>query len=159
MDKTYNDALIENIEEENLLYANERAFKKETKQSRINNLKLRKANLRKQFAKLVIAGGGLVLVAMGASKLFERKPLQVVTAELLADADLAMTDDGKMIDGQMTDQELLDYIEKHGLSLDDIREETMASLKSNMINPEFGMKKVEQANPEVFQEESKGISK
>ena len=159
MDKTYIDALIENIEEENMY--NEKAYlaRKERQQKRVNNLKLRKANLRKQMAKLAIAGGGLVLVAIGASKLFEEKPLTVVTNELLADANLYMTDDGKTVDGQMTDQELLDYIKEHGLSLDDIKEETISSLESNFIDSEFGMEKVEKANPEVFAEENKGISR
>ena len=140
---------------------NEKAYlaRKERQQKRVNNLKLRKANLRKQMAKLAIAGGGLVLVAIGASKLFEEKPLTVVTNELLADANLYMTDDGKTVDGQMTDQELLDYIKEHGLSLDDIKEETISSLESNFIDSEFGMEKVEKANPEVFAEENKGISR
>lgn len=159
MDKTYNDALIENIQNDEMYYEKERLARKERQQKRISNLKIRRANLKKQIFKTIIAGGGLVLVAIGASKIFEKKPLQVVTDELLADANLYMTDDGKTVDGQMTDQELLDYIKEHGLSLDDIKEETISSLESNFIDSEFGMEKVEKANPEVFAEENKGISR
>lgn len=155
MEKSYYDILIENIEEDNRAYAAERAARKELKQNRIKNLKLRKDNIRK---KLIIGSCFALVVAAGA-RLFEKKPITVVTNELLADADLYTTENGRNISGTMSEEELVDYIENHGLSLNDIKEETVSRLKSESINPEFGMDKVQRANPEVFEEESKGMSR
>ncbi len=159
MEKTYYDELIENIEDENKAYAEERKELKERKTTRIQNLKIRKSNIRKHFLLAGVSGIGLALATIGAPKMFEEKPLKVVTDELLADANLYETENGKSVAGKMTDQELVDYIKEHGLSLDDIKEETISSLKSNMINTEFGMDKVEKANPAVFDEESKGMGR
>lgn len=159
MEKTYYDELIENIEDENKAYAEERKELKERKSTRIKNLKIRKSNIRKHILLAGVSGIGLALATIGASKIFEEKPLQVVADELLADANLYETENGKSVAGKMTDQELVDYIKEHGLSLDDIKEETISSLKSNMINTEFGMDKVEKANPAVFEEESKGMGR
>ena len=63
MEKTYYDALIENIEDENKAYAEEREALKERKSTRIKNLKIRQKNMRKFIAKVAITGG-IVLAAI-----------------------------------------------------------------------------------------------
>ena len=158
-ERTSYDILIDEIEKEEKAYAEKLKTRRETRENRVQNLKLKKRNLRKVIAKTSIGTGILALVAIGGCKLFEDKPIQVVATELISDANLNETDNGKTIYGKMTEQELLDYIEEHGLSLDEIKEETISGLKIRRIDSEFGMEEVERANPAVFETESKGKSK
>lgn len=154
-EKTGYDVLLEEIKNDDLVYGKER----KERESKIKNLKLRRKNTKKSVLKVSISTGILALVTIGGCKLFEEKPIEVVATELISDAKLNETDNGKTISGKMTEQELLDYIEEHDLSLDDIREETISSLKARRIDAEFGMEKVERENPAVFEEESKSMSK
>ena len=60
MEKTYYDALIENIEDENKAYAEEL---KKRRAASVKNLKIREQNMRKFIAKVAITGG-IILAAI-----------------------------------------------------------------------------------------------
>ena len=154
MDKTYYDGLIEGIEESNREYAAERQAKKEEKIEKVKNLKIRKKNIAKVFA-----GAGVAVALITGVVVYENRPINVVTNELMSDANLNRSDNDKPIDSHMTSDELLAYIEKHDLSLEEIEKAVSHRLSYAMIDQEFGMEKVQNANPEVFQEEGKSIGK
>ena len=157
MDKTYNDGLIESIEEENKAYAEELQARRERRESSVKNLKVRKSALRKKIAKFILVGT-ISAIGIGAVYAYANDPERIVSSELLADAGLTITDNGKKADGQMTEQELIDYINKNDVSMEEVVDRVTDSLNWNDVDLEYGMEKVESANPEVF-EEGKGISK
>lgn len=157
MDKTYNDGLIESLEEENKAYAEELQARREKRESSIKNLKVRKSAFRKKIAKFVLVGT-VAATAIGATYAYANDPERIVSSELLADAGLTITDNSRRADGQMTEQELIDYINKNNVSMEEVVDKVADSLNWNDIDTEYGMEKVESANPDVF-EEGKGMGK
>lgn len=147
------DDMIDMIKIDEETYAMERQMRNEKK---VKNLKIRRKNTIKAITIAIAAGAGLSLAAVGCSKFVKGQPLRNVADELLSDAGLFMTDDGRDIPGQMTREELVDYIEENNISLDDIKDKVESRLKFDGIDVEFGMDKVMNANPDVFKEETKG---
>ena len=156
MDKTYNDGLIESIEAEKLEYAQELAAKRERRENSIKNLSVRKSAFRKRIGKLLFVGT-IAAMAVGATYAYANDPERVVSKELLADAGLVDVD-GKQATGQMTREELLEYIDKKDVSMEEVMQSVNNYLEKEDIDIDFGMDKVENANPDVF-EEGKGMGR
>lgn len=113
----------------------------------------RNLRIRKNAIIILISGAALV-GAVGAYSKYENKPIRVVTTELMTDAGFKRTGDGRRIDDKMTEEELVDYIKSYNLSEEEIRASVIKDLKYEGISVEFGMDKVEKANPKVFNNDS-----
>lgn len=156
MDKTYNDGLIESLEEEKLAYAKELAAKREHRENSVKNLKIRKSAFRKRVGKFLFVGT-VAAMAVGATYAYANDPERIVSNELLADAGLIDLG-GKQADGEMTREELLQYIDNKDVAIDEVMKSVTEHLKKEDIDVTFGMDKVENANPDVF-EEGKGMGR
>ena len=156
MDKTYNDGLIESIEEEKIAYAKELEAKRERRENSVKNLNIRKSAFRKRVGKLLFVGT-VAAMAVGATYAYANDPERIVSKELLADAGLIDLD-GKQANGEMTREELLQYIDEKDVAMDEVMKSVTDHLKKEDIDITFGMDKVENANPDVF-EEGKGMGR
>lgn len=156
MDKTYNDGLIESIEEEKIAYAKELAAKRERRENSVKNLNIRKSAFRKRVGKFLFVGT-VAAMAVGATYAYANDPERIVSNELLADAGLIDLG-GKQADGEMTREELLQYIDNKDVAMDEVMKSVTEHLKKEDIDVTFGMDKVENANPDVF-EEGKGMGR
>ena len=150
------DDMMAMVEIDDETYAKERQLREERRAKKVKNLNIRRKNMIKALAVALAAGAGLSLAAVGCSKYMEGQPLRNVTDELLSDAGLFITDDGRHIPGKMTREELVDYIEENNIELDDIKDKVESRLKFDGINVESGMDRVMDFNPDVFEEETKG---
>lgn len=156
MDKTYNDGLIESIEEEKIAYAKELEAKRERRENSVKNLNIRKSAFRKRVGKLLFVGT-VAAMAVGATYAYANDPERIVSKELLADAGLIDLG-GKQANGEMTREELLQYIDEKDVAMDEVMKSVTDHLKKEDIDITFGMDKVENANPDVF-EEGKGMGR
>ena len=156
MDKTYNDGLIESIEEEKIAYAKELEAKRERRENSVKNLNIRKSAFRKRVGKLLFVGT-VAAMAVGATYAYANDPERIVSKELLADAGLIDLG-GKQANGEMTREELLQYIDQKDVAMDEVMKSVTDHLKKEDIDITFGMDKVENANPDVF-EEGKGMGR
>lgn len=147
MEKSYYDGLIENIEADNENYALETANR--------NKVRVRNVRIREKRTQQILRRGltGIAL-AVGFTGIIvsNNNPVNKVRTELLADAGLAMTDNGKSIDSQMSGEELAAYIDDHNLTLEQVRDALVAKLKWDMMYSEENMEMIEKTNPEAFEE-------
>jgi hypothetical protein len=150
------DDMMAMVEIDDETYAKERQLREEKRAKKVKNLNIRRKNMIKAIAVALAAGAGLSLAAVGCSKYMEGQPLRNVTDELLSDAGLFITDDGRNIPGKMTREELVDYIEENNIELDDIKDKVESRLKFDGHNVEVQMDRIMDANPDVFEEETKG---
>lgn len=133
------------------------------KRERRNKKNIRNIRIRKT-AFAVIAGSVILIGGIEAVHKYESKPIRVVTTELMTDAGFKRTGDGRRIDDKMTEQELVDYIKANNLQESEIRTSLTKDLKYEGIDYNFGMDKIEKANPDVFNqneviEETKGMGR
>lgn len=133
------------------------------KRERRNKKNIRNIQIRKT-AFAVIAGSVILIGGIESVHKYESKPIRVVTTELMTDAGFKRTGDGRRIDDKMTEQELVDYIKANNLQESEIRTSLTKDLKHEGIDYNFGMDKIEKANPDVFNqsevvEETKGMGR
>ena len=117
-----------------------------------HNTSTPKKNLNiKSISKVALATLGLVgLVALCKESSYENKPIKIVTMEMASDSGVALTDNGRKIDGKMTQEELVNYAIEHELTIEQIEEEIANYSKKEMLNKEFVQEKMEEDNPEIF---------
>lgn len=114
---------------------------------------------RRKITKLAVYfGAGLffgvnVFTIIQQSK-YENKPIIKIVRELKSDANLIVTDNGKLISGDMTKEELLKYVQDHNVPLEKIRDQLAKSLAKDGIESEKINDRIEKGNPEVFNEEN-----
>lgn len=111
----------------------------------------RKTNF-KGYAKLgaVIVTSAILAVTLVKSNQYEKKPVKVVVNELVSDAGFNQTDNGKKIDGKMTQEELANYAIENELSIEQIEAELSKFSKKNGLDYEFVQEKVEENNQGLF---------
>lgn len=124
---------------------------REERKARMEQRRIRKLQIRKR-ALILIAGGVILSGGITAAIHIHNKPINKVTRELTSDAGLNLTDDGRKISGEMTEEELLTYIQAHDLTEESIEASVERFLTHEGFDVDFGMKKVKNANPSVFSE-------
>jgi len=102
----------------------------------------------KGYLKLAVLVG-MTFVLVKTVK-YENQPIRVVVNELTSDSGLNLTDDGRTINGKMTQEELANYAISNGLSIEQIEEELEKYSKKQNLNYEFVEEEVEKDNEELF---------
>lgn len=146
---------IEEIGPDNLEYSKGLNYKKNQREK--TKIKFRNKAIIKIAAGVVLVGG------LSALLMDSNKPVNIVATEMVSDAGLYKTDDGKKIDGKMTREELLEYIETHDLSSDEIEKAVRKFLKQEMVaNIDNALEKIDNNNPgilELEEENNKSIGR
>lgn len=120
---------------------------------KFNEVKMpkRKSNF-KGYAKLgtFIASSTIMAFALVKNFQYENRPIKIAVNELISDAGFNKTDDGRTIDGKMTQEELANYAIENGLSIEQIENELNKFSKKNKIDYDFVQEKVEESNQGLF---------
>lgn len=81
---------------------------------------------------------------------YENQPIRVTVNELVSDAGFELTDNGKVISGKMTQEELVEYAIKNELSIEQIEEELSKYSEKRNLDYDFVQEKVEENNRGLF---------
>lgn len=112
----------------------------------IKEQKKQNKNIVKVYAGIVLAS--IVLVTSAIK--YENKPIRVTVREMAADSGLYLTDDGRKINGKMTQEELVDYAIKHNLTMEQLDAEITKFCNKEWLAEDVVREKMEETNPEVF---------
>lgn len=106
----------------------------------------------KGYAKLgaIMAASLISTIALVKQIKYENQPIRITVNELVTDAGLELTDNGKKISGKMTQEELVDYAIKNELSIEQIEEELNKYSRKNHLDYDFVQEKVEENNQGLF---------
>lgn len=135
----------------------------EYKQFKIERDSVKEERLRKERAKetrnsvCIVLASTFLMSAVGIAMVrhdnpYENRKIHAVTRELMSDANLLTTDNGRPIDGTMSKQELLDYIDRNRLGVEDIERALKQDLRLQLLDVGFGMDKITELYPELFDE-------
>lgn len=102
----------------------------------------------KGYAKIAILVG-MTFALIKVCK-YENQPIRIVINELTSDSGFNLTDDGRTIDGKMTQEELANYAISNGLSIEQIEEELVKYSRKQNLSYEFVEEEVEKDNEELF---------
>lgn len=120
------------------------------KKEKMLRLKIRKIHI---YAGIIAMGIGAV-VAIKKFSNYQNRPIKIVINELSSDSKLNLSENGKTSTGNMTRDELVDYIIDHNLTENEINNAIDDFVSQEKLDSEFVQNKMQESNPEVFNEEN-----
>ena len=102
----------------------------------------------KAYLKLALLAG----ISFSLIKLYkyETRPIKIVVNELTSDSGLNFTDEGKTINGTMTQEELANYAIEKGLTIEQIEEELNKYSEKRNLDYDYVEEQVKTDNEELF---------
>lgn len=102
----------------------------------------------KGYAKLALLG--VTTFALVKLYKFETQPIKIVTNEITADSGFSLTDNGKTITGNMTQEELANYAIENNLTIEQIEEQLSKFSNRENLDYDYVLEEVKEDNEELF---------
>jgi len=93
---------------------------------------------------------GLTTIALVKLYKFETQPIKIVTNEITADSGFILTDNGKTITGNMTQEELANYAIENNLTIEQIEEQLSKFSNRENLDYDYVLEEVKEDNEELF---------
>lgn len=117
-----------------------------------NEIQDRKSSKRpfnfKGYIKLALLG--LTTLALVKLCQYENRPIKIVVNEITADSGFNLTDNGKKVTGNMTQEELANYAIENNLTIEQIEEELNKFSSRENFDYDLVLDEVKEDNEELF---------